>query len=306
MRPNAQAVVGAATRLPWAVLLLTACSGHTDPPRQPQPPGLAAIANGRVDIEGGLLPLTAPRNGTVISVSAREGASVQRGDLLVTLDNREARLAVDGAAAELRQELARQQLLASQLATARERAGRLAAAARAGAGELQAADDAEGIATELAGQLRMAQAAIDISRYKHEAARQELELLSVRAPFDAQIVRVTTQPGARASPQSRPLVTLLPRGSIIVRADVSESYIAAVRVGMPATVGTEDDRGGTWPAHVLRISPVEGTLPAEDEPPPHMSNRTVECVLAIDAPTSLRIGQRVLVRFGAPAASGKH
>ena len=285
--------------LPCAALLLAACSHDSDPPREPRHTGYAAIANGRIDIEGGLLLLTAPRDGTVTSVAAREGTRVRRGDSLVTLDSRDARLAVLGATAELKQERAKQQLLTKQLATAHERAERLAAAARAGAGEVQTADDAEAVATDLAGQMQITQAAIEISRYKLEAMQQELELRTLRAPLDAQVVHVNAQPGARVSPQSRSLVTLLPDGATIVRADLNESYVDAVRVGMPAAVSTEDDRGVSWPAHLLRISALEGALPIDEQPPSRVTTRTVECVLALDAPTPLRVGQRVLVRFGA-------
>ena len=294
--------IRASAYLSCAALLLTACSRHTDPALDPPTARYAAVANGRVDVEGGLLSLSAPRDGTVTAVAAREGSRVRRGDALVTLDDREARLAMQGSAAELQQVLAKQRLLTSQLGSARERAERLTAAARAGAGEVQAADDALAAANELAGQRQMTQAAIDIARYKLEATRQELGLRTVRAPLDAQVVRVSTQPGARASPQSRPLLTLLPEGSLIIRAEVSESYIAAVQVGMSATVSTEDDRGGNYPAHLLRISAVESTLPIDEESPPRLSNRTVECVLALDGATPLRIGQRVLVRLGTASA----
>ena len=231
---------------------------------------------------------------------------MRRGDSLVTLDDREARLAVQGAAAEMKQERAKLQLLKTQLAAAHERAERLAAAARAGAGEVQAADDAQAAETEVAGQMQMTQAAIEMSQYKLEAMQHEFEFRTLRAPLDAQVVRVRAQPGAHVSPQSQPLVTLLPEGTTIVRADLNESYIDAIQVGMPATVTTEDDHGVSWPAHLLRISAVEGTLSIDEEPPSRTAARTVECVLALDVPTALRFGQRVLVRFGTAGRADKH
>ncbi len=284
--------------LPCVALLLAACSHDSDPAREAHNNSYVAVAKGRIAVEGGLLLLTSPRDGTVTAVAAHEGARVRRGELLAQLDDREARLAVRGAEAELKQELTKHQLLSRELATSQQRAERFVAAARAGAGEMQAADDAQAAATELAGQLQMAQSAVEMSRYKLDAMRQELEFRALRAPLDALVVRVSVQPGARASPQSPPLITLLPDGSTIVRADLNETYVDAVRVGMPATVSTEDDRGATWPAHLLRISALEGTLPIDEAPPSQMTVGTVECVLTLDAPTPLRIGERVLVRFG--------
>jgi multidrug resistance efflux pump len=292
--------------LPWATLLLAACSHHSDPPKETPRAGYAAVAIGRVDVEGGLLLLTSPRDGTVTSVVAREGTEVRRGDTLVALDDREASLAVQGATAELKQEQIKHQLLKTQLAAAHERGERLASAARAGAGEVQLADDAAAAEAELEGQMQMTVAGIEVSRYKLEALQQEFALRNLRAPLDAQVVRVRAQPGAHVSPQSEPLVTLLPHGPAIVRADLSESYLGAVHIGMAATVSAEDDSGSRWAAHLIRISPVEGALVIDEQPPSRMTARTVECVLALDVPTALRFGQRVLVRFGALDTAGTH
>jgi multidrug resistance efflux pump len=292
-------VTRATAYLPWATLLLAACSHHSDPPKETPHAGYVAVAIGRVDVEGGLLLLSSPRDGTVTSVVAREGTEVRHGDALVVLDDGEARLAVQGATAELKQEHAKQQLLKSQLAAAHERAERLTAAARAGAGEVQAADDGIAAEADLAGQMQMTLAGIEVSRYKLEALQQEFALRTLRAPLDAQVVRVRAQPGAHVSSQFEPLVTLLPHGPAIIRADLSESYLRAVHIGMAATVSAEDDSGSRWAAHLLRISPVEGALVIDEQPPSRMTARTVECVLALDVPTALRFGQRVLVRFGA-------
>jgi multidrug resistance efflux pump len=305
MSPQVFAAARASACLPWATLLLAACSKPADPPRASPGSGYAAVAIGRVDVEGGLLPLSAPREGTVSTVLAREGARVRHGDALVTLDDREARLVVQGAAAELKQERAKQQLLKTQLAAAHTRTARLTKAAHESDGERQAVDDAQLAETDLASQIELSQTSIEMSQYKLQAMQYELGYRTLRAPLDAQVLRVHVQPGARVSPQSPPLVTLLPEGTPIIRADLSESYIDAVRVGMPATVTTEDDHGQSWPAHLLRVSAAEGTLSVDEEPPSRTAPRTVECVLALDAPATLRFGQRVLVRFEA-AASGNH
>jgi hypothetical protein len=75
--------------------------------------------------------------------------------------------------------------------------------------------------------------------------------------------------------------------------------------------GRDDTR---WSAHVLRIGRVYGPTTLENDPQVRANARTVECVLAFDEPSSdegrsdegrsdqtrnLRIGQRVMVRFGA-------
>lgn len=292
--------------LSWTALLLAACSHPSGPPAQSPPSAYAAVASGRVDVEGGLLRLTPPREGTVADVLVHEGAAVHRGDALITLDEGPARLAEQAAAAELKQELAKRQLLKSQLAAAQQRAERLGTAAREGAGEVQAADDAAAARAEVAGQLQMTLAGIEVSRYKLEALQQEVALRTIRAPLDARVVRLRTQPGTHVGPQSEPLVTLLPDGPAIIRADLNESYLGAVYVGMPATVSAEDEGGSRWPARLLRISAVAGSLVVDEQPPSRLTARTVECVLAVDAPAGLRFGQRVLVHFAAPKTAPSH
>ena len=83
--------------------------------------------------------------------------------------------------------------------------------------------------------------------------------------------------------------------------------IDAVTVGMPALVST--DGGGTerrWPARVLRIGRIVGPATLTDDAQQRTNLRTVNCVLAFDQPPAdLRVGQRVLVRFGAPAGGAK-
>ncbi|KRE88420.1 secretion protein HlyD [Frateuria sp. Soil773] len=291
-----------ARRLPALLLagLLAACSRENPPPPAAPDAGYAAVARGRIDVEGGLLSLGMPRDGVLAEVDVREGDQVRRGQQLAALDGAPARLAVEGAQAELEQAQAQAKLLAGKLAAARQRAQRLEAAARAGAGDGQSADDARAALAELDGQQQVARAAAAMAAQKLAAARYELAQRSLRAPIDADVVRVSAQPGAAVSPQAA-VFTLLPRTPRIVRAELSEAYVGAVKPGMPAQVSAESDDGHAWGAHVLRVGQVVGPASLEDDPQLRADTRTVECVLGFDQPQALRIGQRVLVRFGSPA-----
>ena len=283
-------------------LFAAGCS-HDAPPATSQSvtPAYAAVARGRVDVEGGLLQLGAPREGTLASVDAHEGDAVKRGQILATLDPAPARLAVEGAKAAMEQAKAQRQLIDSKLAQAKLRAQRLTAAAKAGAGDGQSADDARAVAAELAAQETAADAAIAMTRQKLDEARYELGLRTLRAPINARVTHVAAQPGATVSPQSGTLFPLLPQTPRIVRAELPESMVDAVKAGMSAEVsadGSGSDR--SWPAHVLRIGNVVGPSTLDDDPQQRANARTVVCVLSFDQPQALRIGQRVLVRFGAP------
>ena len=288
--------------------LLGGCSQPSDAPAGASAPvaTYAAVARGRIDIEGGLLALSMPREGVLATVAVHEGDSVKQGQLLAALDTQPAQLAVDAAQAQLEQAQAQLELLGIRQQAARQRAQRLAAAAAAGAGDGQSADDAREAAAQLDAEQLAARAAQDIATQKLREARYELKQRSLRAPFDAQVVHVAAQPGASVSPGSGALFTLLPDKPRIVRAELNDSFVGAIHPGMPAEVSADSDRDGSrWAAHVLRIGEVYGPATLENDPQVRANARTVECVLTFDQPSSLRIGQRVVVRFDKPAGAAK-
>ncbi len=288
-----------------AAALLAGCS-HGDTSTAPAPAAspYAAVARGRVDIEGGLLKLGMPREGVVASIAVHEGDHVHKGQLLAALDTEAAQLAVDAAQAEQKQAESQAKLLDQRIQGAQQRAQRLAAAASAGAGDGQSADDARENVQQLQGERDSALANAALAAQKIAAARYELGQRSLHAPVDAQVVRRLIQPGATVSPTAGPAFVLLPDETRIVRAELNESFVDAIHPGMAAEV-VEDNgnsRQSSLKAHVLRIGGVFGASTLEEDPQVRANTRTVECVLTFDQPppAELRIGQRVLVQF--PAA----
>ena len=291
-------------RLPLAVLaavLLAGCS-HDEAPAASKAttPAYVAIARGRIDIEGGLLRLTMPSEGIVQSVGVHEGEHLQKGQVLAQLDLEPAKLALDSALAEQQQASAQASTLEERVKSADLRASRLEQAARAGAGDMQSADDARENAQQVKAQLDNTRASASLASQKVAAARYQLELHTLRAPIDGQIVQRMVQPGASVSPAGGPIFVLLPDSPRIVRAELNESFVGVVHEGMAAEV--DDDSGsGLAPlkAHVLRIGNVFGASTLEDDPQVRANTRSVECVLTFDQPpaTALRIGQRVIVKF---------
>ncbi|MFC5435680.1 HlyD family efflux transporter periplasmic adaptor subunit [Rhodanobacter umsongensis] len=312
----------------FAGCCLAACSRPGDPPTSSGAGAVtayAAVARGRIDIEGGLLALPMPREGTLARIAVHEGERVRQGQLLAELDTEPAMLAVDAAQAQLAQAQAQLKLLGTKQVAAKQRARRLVAAVAAGAGDGQSADDAGEAVAQLDAEQATARAAVSMASQKLDEARYELKQRSLRAPFDADVVQVSAQPGATVSPSSGPLFTLLPQKPRIVRAELNESFVGTVHPGMPADVMANGEADSAhWSAHVLRVGQVYGPATLENDPQVRANARTVECVLAFDQPDpeghssdegrsdksrNLRIGQRVLVRFGtaraAPAAVSK-
>jgi RND family efflux transporter MFP subunit len=287
---------------------LAACSGRdSSQTTQVTAPAYQAVARGRVDIEGGLLRLAVPRDGVVAEIKVHEGDNVHKGQLLARLDTQPAQLAVDAAQAEQQQAQAQATLLQTRIKAAQQRAQRLASAAAAGAADGQSADDARQATDQLQGELENVRAAATLAAQKLAAARYELTQRSLNAPVDGQIVSRTIQPGATVSTSSGPAFVLLPDAPRIVRAELNESFVGVVHEGMQAEIIEDGGSGGT-PLHarVLRIGAVFGASTLEEDPMVRSTTRSVECVLVFDQapPASLRIGQRVLVRFPANSKAG--
>ena len=120
----------------------------------------------------------------------------------------------------------------------------------------------------------------------------------MRAPLAADVIHVAVQNGMSVSPQSAPLFVLLPRTPRIVRAELNESFLSAIHKGIPALLVNDDDAQTViGHAHVLRLSPVFSTSAQDNDSGLQGSERTVECVLAVEGSAPLLVGQKVLVRF---------
>lgn len=266
-----------------------------------------AVARGRVDVPGGTLPVSSPVAGTLASVNVHEGDQVKRGQVLATLDTAPATTTLDMAKAHLQQAQAQQQLLEVQWKAAKIQATRLRAAAKADAGSNTSADVAATDVGKLAAERAAAGAAAAAARSSVDAARYALQHDTLRAPADADVVEVHAQVGASVPAQSAPLFVLLPQGKRIIRAELSTVYADAVHVGMHAKVSTDDDPTAVaTTAHVFNVGHVVGPSTLEDDPQLRATTRTVQCLLAIDQPAKLRVGQRVLVRFLPGRDQGQH
>lgn len=279
-------------------VLLASCSRQqqAETPAADQPP-YAAVARGRIDVEGGLVRVGAAVDGTVARVAVRDGDQVKKGQALIEFNPAAAQLAVDAADAELRQTQAQERVLRSRLPGLKQRAQRLAEAAAGGAIDGQAADDARNAVAQAEAEATAAQAAVDVARQKLRAAQWTLERQQVRAPVDGEIVGLEVQVGNAVTAQTE-MLRLLPKRRLIVRAEVNEAYVAALKTGMQAEIVEESAPSGTpIPARLERIGSVFQVMSPGDDPQERISRRGVESLLSIENPEKLRVGQRVLVRF---------
>jgi multidrug efflux pump subunit AcrA (membrane-fusion protein) len=262
------------------------------------PSAAGVVVRGRIDIEGGQVSSPTLVDGVISAVAVHEGDHVSKGQALVTIDATAARIDEELAQAHVSEAQAKIKLAQARVAAAKIRAARLATAAKLDAGDGQSADDAGELLVQAVGELESAQSAARISRAELERARYVVSQHVLRAPADGQVLRVAAAPGLHVSAQGAPLLTLLPDKARIVRAELSEDALDHIANGQPARVLSDDGRQSPLgSAHVVRIGLVYGASTLQEDPQQRINERTVDCVLAFDEPTTLRVGRRVLVRF---------
>jgi len=255
----------------------------------------SAIAKGHIDIKGGLLRLNARRDGTVQKVSVEEGDTVKAGQLLIVLDDQQARSALEIAKAELEQaKRALPALEAKRIAAEREEA-RIAPLTTDNTVARQELDQAADQTRLAKAEISAATAAVETAALRVKAAELEMDRHALRAPSDGQIMQLHTRVGETVGAQS-PLLLFAPNTPRVVMAELEERFVPAVKPGQSAEVILEADESRKYSARVLRIGKMVGARTPSDDPHEKQDEHVVECLLSVDAP-QLLIGQRVIVRI---------
>ncbi|HXQ11769.1 MAG TPA: biotin/lipoyl-binding protein [Caulobacteraceae bacterium] len=257
-----------------------------------------AVADGKADVEGGVITVAARTAGIVSAVYANEGDVVTKGQVLARQEDDAQRLAVQTAEANLLQTRAQIGQTDVQLSTAEREYARVEplAASKIVSGQ-QVDQDHDAIETADAN-LAVERAAVAQAAAKVAEARFALEQTIVRAPADGRIVRRYANPGYGASTLNvTPMFDLEPDAQKIVRAEVAESGVPNVFVGQSVRMSPEDDPSKVYVGRVIRRAYEYGARKLQsDDPAERTDERVVEVVVSADAAAFL-IGQRVLVKF---------
>lgn len=301
--------------LAWVLALLVAAgAGFAAWRMQPTPAAAppvaapspyAAAANGKVDVEGGMIEVAARRAGIIRDVLVNEGDQVVRGQVLARQEDEEPRLAAARASANLGEARTRLTALEVAVSTAKRERERLQGLVSSNFVAAQKMDQAEDQVRQAEAELSSGHAAVDTARAALAQAQYELEQTIVRAPVDGRIARRYANPGSGASTLNvSTLFDLEPRAPRIVRVEVTEGALASVAPGQAVQISPEADPAKTYPGAVTRISAVFGARRLQsDDPSERKDERVVEVVVSADG-APLLIGQRVLVRFLKPGAKG--
>lgn len=263
-----------------------------------KPSPYAAIANGKADVEGGIIQVAARRAGVIREVLVQEGDDVAKGQILARLEDEEPRLASERASAEIRQARAALALLQVQLSAAQREHRRLEGLAPSNFVAAQKLDQARDAVRESEARIMAQQAVVATAEARFNESRYNQELSIIRAPADGRIVRRYANPGAGASTLNvSNMFDVEPRTGRIVRAEIAEGALPFVAIGQSVQMSPESDPTKVYPGKVLRRAAVFGARKLQsDDPTERTDDRVVEVVVDSTGAPFL-IGQRILVKF---------
>ena len=236
--------------LAWGLILLVALGGGLAawrmlaapeaelPAAAAAPPSpYAAAANGKVDIEGGMIPVAARRAGIIRDVLVNEGDAVSQGQVLARQEDEEPRLAAARASAALGEARARLAGLEVALSTARRERERLAGLVGSNFVADQKMDQAEDQVRQAEADLASGHAAVDTARAALAQAQYELEQTMVRAPVDGYVLNLTQSTLGGVVGAGELLMVVVPSDApLAVTARIKPDEIEGITAGMKARV----------------------------------------------------------------------
>ena len=337
------AALGAALMSPLLVLALGSVPTRSEAPASREPVW-AAAAPGRVEPKRGVLRIVAQAPATIEAVAVSLNDHVQKGDILIRLDDEDQKARLEAAIAQVAvRTTERDNVKASESAKDRRKAEdslydaeRAALDARldldrlilqAKDGNASAADVAKARAAIGAANEKVQQAqqklnkvlARDLPALKREeaalaAARADVAVLSaslertrIRAPIDGTVLELNAKAGEMASvTPDRPLLTLGDTSHLQVRAEVEDRDIASIQQGQAAIVKSEAFPGRAFEARVITVAKALGApkLSPQNHRAPADAD-VLEVVLDLDDGSPLLPGMRVDVLFREPSADQK-
>jgi RND family efflux transporter MFP subunit len=206
--------------------------------------------------------IAAKITGRVTSVMFDEGTRVTEGQLLATLDDSDARRALDSAKADRDSSQAAIADFEVQLRNAEIELRRTQQLVKAGVQTQQALDLAVTSADSLRAKINLAKQQVAGSEARIREQQQAVDNCTIRAPYAGIVVSKDAQVGEMVSPVSAGggftrtgIATIVDLHSNEIEVDVSESYIAKVQANQPVTAILDAYPDWSIPAKVRTVIP---------------------------------------------------
>ncbi|HTM58538.1 MAG TPA: HlyD family secretion protein [Candidatus Udaeobacter sp.] len=249
------------------------------------------VSTDNAQVAGHVIPVLPRISGYVTAVNVRENQQVKAGDVLVQIDERDLRVRLEQAQADLEKELAnagtpgREGQATAEMAAARatlaqaranadrarqdlERFGPLAARGVVSQQQLDAARAASiGAAAQVtaaedrvvaAGAARTgATAKVASTRAARDQAALQLSYTTLTAPASGVVSKKNVEIGELVQ-VGQPLLTVVPLDDVWIVANLKETEIRGVSIGAPAEIEVDSYKGVKFRGHVESLSPATG------------------------------------------------
>jgi membrane fusion protein, multidrug efflux system len=239
--------------------------------------GRTHVSTDDAQVDGHIIPILPKVGGFVVTVRVIENQHVQAGDTLVVLDDRDYRVRLTQADADLAVALAgvsdrarvgqaeaqveqaeanaskahadldRMRPLAEQEIVSKQQLDAAAAAARAADAALAAARAA----------LLAADARVGAMRAARDQAALNLSYARITAPASGVVSKKSVELGQLVQP-GQPLMSIVPLDDVWLTANLKETQIANVKPGNPVDFTVDAYSGTHFKGHVESLSPATG------------------------------------------------
>jgi HlyD family secretion protein len=206
--------------------------------------------------------IAAKITGRVRGVFFDEGTHVHEGQLLATLDDSDARKALDSAKADRDSAQAAIADFQVQLKNAKIVLHRAEQLQKAGVQTEEQLDNAHTAADSLEAKIDLAKTQVDAAQSRIQVAQQAVDNCTIKAPFEGIVVSKDAQVGEMVSPISAGggftrtgIATIVDMKSNEIEVDVNEAYIARVQPGQPVTAVLDAYPDWEIPSRVRTIIP---------------------------------------------------
>ncbi len=247
------------------MVMLGGCGAQTAANQGPVAVKTAAVARqdvtGQVSVTGVLdaqdkSVLSAQLPGQVQTVNVKEGDRVQKGEVIVALDQSDLQNQLQQAQALLDSSQATLEQAKIAYDNAQANFQRYQALYQSGAvslSQLQQITESRDIALS---QYQAAQSAgISGAQQKIQAIRLNIDKMTIRSPIDGIVATCSVSVGDNVAP-GMPLATVVATDNLVLTGNVSESAVNYLKQGQDATVASDSVSNQTFQGKVNYISPV--------------------------------------------------
>lgn len=257
-----------------------------------------AFALGRVDVDGGIVKLSASKDGVLSELLVEEGEKVKKGQILCRLDDRKEKLNWEYYKSQANLALKKIEPLKVSLEAAQREQNRNLNLLKNEAISQQAMDNLNDTVNRLTAELKVAEAEAEVALAQQRQSEYDMELKKIRAPANGRILRCDARPGYGISTLNVTVLFLfVPDSPFIIRAEVEEKFLQGIKPGTKVDIIPDSDENKLYTGKVLKIGNYLGPKRMSfDDPQEKNDVRTIECILTVYE-KNLLLGQRVLVKF---------